>query len=434
MNDINHPEQPLDPRLKELLDLLKETPPRDPQAEARGQAKFLAEVDELFSEPTRPIASRANIPVPEKARSGWRFNLASLQPRLAFTTLMIILAIAVLLFGGAGATAFAAQGALPGDALYPLKTSLETTQVRLARDAARQAQLHLDFAERRLDEIASLIAEGRFDGIGMASQEFEAHVQQAINALDTVSAGDPQRAKALAIQISAALSRYSQILRDMLVKVPDPIKPAMEKALLTSEEESGEVDLSGVIESLAPDGLTVNGKFIKITNLTEIKGAIAVGAQVKVHAFQGTDGALTAREIEVTASVEVNANENGNANLNENEMDDNLNENENEAGGDLNENEGQNQNANENEDDDNANLNENHNGNENGNLNMNQNDNQNMNDNDDHENDNGGSNQNMNDNHDGDHENGNFNDNGGSNDNDHVNDNGGSNMNSNDND
>jgi Domain of unknown function (DUF5667)/Domain of unknown function (DUF5666) len=430
MNDINPSGQPLDPRLKELLDLLKETPPRDPEAEARGQAKFLAEVDELFSEPTRPIASRMEIPVPEEKRSGWLFNLASMRPRLAFTSLMAILAIVLLFFGGAGATAFAAQGSLPGDALYSLKTSIEATQVRLARDAARQAQLHLDFAERRLDEIAALIAEGRFDSIDTATQEFEAHVQQAINALETVSAGDPQRAKALAIQISSALSRYSQILRDMLAKVPDPVKPVMERALLTSEEESGEVDLSGTVESMASDGLTINGQFVKINSLTEIKGAIAVGAQVKIHALQGPDGALIAREIEVTAPVEANVNENGNANLNENEGDVNLNENE--ADDDLNENEGQNQNANmnENEDDDNANLNENHNGN------------QNMNENDDHENDNGGSNQNFNDNHDDDHENSNRNDNSGSNknDNEHENDNGGGgnmnggggNMNSND--
>ena len=424
MNDTNPSGQPLDPRLEELLGLLKETPPREPEAEERGRARFLAEVDELFSEPTRPIASRVNRPVPLKKPSGWRFNLASMQPRLAFTTLMLILAIAVLLFGGAGATAFAAQAALPGDALYPLKTSLETTQVRLSRDAARQAQLHLNFAERRLDEIASLIAEGRFDGIDMATKEFEAHVQQAINALETVSAGDPQRAKALAVQISSTLSRYSQVLREMLVKVPDPVKPAMEKALLTSEEESGEVDLSGAIESLAPDGLTIDGQFVKITNLTEIKGAIAVGAQVKVHAFKGTDGALTAREIEVIASVDANINENENANPNENEGDLNLNENE--AGDDHNENEGQDQNANlnENEDDDNENLN------------GNQNDNQNMNENDDDpENDNAGSNQNMNEN-DDDHENGNLNDNGGSNqnDNEHENDNGGSNSNNNNDD
>jgi hypothetical protein len=436
MDDINHSEQPLDPRLKEMLDLLRETPPRDPEAEARGRAIYLAEVDQLFSEPTRPIASRLNTPVPATRRRGWRFNLASLQPRLAFTTLMAALAIVLLLFGGAGATAYAAQGALPGDALYNLKTSLEATQVRLSRDAARQAQLHLDFAQRRLDEIASLIAEGRFDDIGTATSEFEAHVQQAINALEIVSAGDPQRAKALAFQISSALSRYSQVLRGMLTEVPETVKPAMEKAILTSEEESREVDFSGTVESIAPDAIIINGQLVKVTSLTEINGVLAVGIQVNVHALQGPDGSFTAREIEVTASVDANINENENANdneaddnVNENEADDNANENE--ADDDLNENEADdNQNANENEDDNDNNDNLNENGNENGNGN------QNRNDNDDDVNENTGSNQNGNDNSNDNNENDNHNDNSGSNDNDneHDNDNSGGGNDNNNND
>lgn len=430
MNDINNSEQPLDPRLKGLLDLLRRTPPRDPEAERRGRAKYLAEVDELFSEPTRPIASRLNSQTAgERRPKGW-LGLASLkpglQPRLAFTTLLVSLAIVALLFGGMGATAYAAQGALPGDALYSLKTGLEETQVKLSRDAARQAQLHLDFAERRLDEIASLIAQGRFDDIGTATDEFEAHVQQAINALETVSAGDPQRANALAAQISSALSRYAQVLKGMLTEVPETVKPVMEKAILTSEEESREVEFSGAIESVSPDGIQINGKFVKIDDFTEIKGAIAVGAVVKVHALENADGVLVADEIEVTSGVGAGANENQNAN--ENEAGDNLNENENENEDVDNINDNQaDDNLNENEagDDDNANLNENDN---NENDDEDKNTNQNLNDNHDDENDNTGSNLNENDNHDND----NLNDNDNEHDNDngeHENDNGGENNN-----
>jgi hypothetical protein len=347
---------------------------------------------------------------------------------------MAVLAIVLLLFGGAGATAYAAQGALPGDALYSLKTGIEATQVRLSRDAARQAQLHLNFAERRLDEIASLIAEGRFDDIGTATNEFEAHVQQAINALDVVSAGDPQRAKALALNISSALSRYSQILRGMLTEVPETVKPVMERAILTSEEETGEIEFTGTIESVAPDGIQINGQFVKVTSFTEIKGTIAVGALVKVHALEDMDGALIAREIEVTASPEENTNDNANINTNEGAS----NANDNEAEDDFNDNQNANFNGNENEDDenendDNANLNENGNHNQTGNQNMNEND-------DDHENDNAGSNQNDNEDRNENSDNENHNDNdddhgGNDNDNgDHENDNDGGGGNDNHND
>jgi hypothetical protein len=255
-------------------------------------------------------------------------------------------------------------------------------------DAAQQGQLHLDFAERRLDEIASLIAQGRFDDIGTATSEFEAHVQQAINALETVSAGDPQRANALAVQISSALTRYAQVLRGMLTEVPETVKPAMEKAILTSEEESGEIEFTGTIESMVPGGIHIDGQFVKITSLTEIEGALAVGAVVKVHALEGADGELVAREIEVTAGVGADEDENAN----DNEGDDDLNENEDgddnedQAGDDLNDDEDDDLNENEDDDedgDDNQNVNDNDDDDDDENNNDDSDDNSNDNDDDD---------------------------------------------------
>lgn len=411
MSEPNYTEQSADPRLNELLGSLRETPPRNPEAEANGRAKFLAEVDTLFSEPTRPVTFRQNGRLPKESQSRGLFGLASLPQRLAFSSLIAIIAIFLLLSGGAGATAYAAQGALPGDALYSLKTSLEETQVLLSRNAARQAQLHLAFAERRLDEIAALIADGRFDNIDTATNDFEDHVQQAIGSLDTVTAGDPQEAKSLALQISMALSRYTQILKGMVTKVPDPVKPSVQKALMTSELEQqyNEVEFSGVVESITPDGYIIGGHLVKITAQTEITGNIAVGATVKVHALENADDSVTAREIEVATSVGGSANENQNGIIIENEGGANINDNQ--GGDDLNENE-------------NANFNENQNANANANFNANENEdnqNANMNENDNHE---GGSNQNLNENSGGEHENDNTNLNENHNTNDNPNDNG----------
>ena len=358
MTTHNDHEQPIDPRLKELLDALRETPPRNPEAEARGRAKYLAQLEAIYDQDTRPVA-KAGTPSPRESRLKWPFSLGALQQRLAFTTVMAVLAIFLLLFGGAGATAYASQGALPGDALYPVKTSLEQTQVRLARDAARQAELHLSFAERRLAEIASLIAEGDFDHIETATGEFEAHVQEAIRVLDTVSAGDAQRAGELATQITSALTRYAGILKGMLVSVPDTVKPSVEKAILISEREEHdeELEFTGIVESISNEGFVIGGQLVIVTPQTEIKGELSVGAMVKVHATQAADGSMTAREIEVTVAGEENLNENENTNeltnANDNtgaaNLNDNAIENENEGMNLGNENEGdgiQNGNAN----------------------------------------------------------------------------------------
>lgn len=74
------------------------------------------------------------------------------------------------------------------------------------------------------------------------------------------------------------------------------------------------------------------GETVFIGNITEVKGQLAVGAVIKVHAFRDGNGALSAREVEVSGgatvdnantntNTNVNANTNGNTNTNRNQND-----------------------------------------------------------------------------------------------------------------
>jgi|GEM_PF-2487492 len=79
---------------------------------------------------------------------------------------MTWIAIAVLLaslFGG-GVAVQASADALPGQALYPLKTSLEEARLALTGDEAR-IDLYLDFADHRLMEAEKLLAKGAYEQI-----------------------------------------------------------------------------------------------------------------------------------------------------------------------------------------------------------------------------------------------------------------------------
>ena len=175
----------------------------------------------------------------------------------------------VLVFGGVSATAYASQFSLPGDALYPVKTSLEQTQLGLSLNAARQAELQLEFAQRRLDEVAALIEEGRYNDIETATSEFEYHIQQAIDTLELVAAGDPARAEELAAKIASALSSYASTLSGMMANVPEAVKPAFERAMnvfqpagSVAAEDHDEIEFTGVVEILEgniyrPEGLII---------------------------------------------------------------------------------------------------------------------------------------------------------------------------------
>jgi hypothetical protein len=236
MNTLKNENSTNDPELEALLELLRETPERDPQVAAQGRARYISDADKMLASSTPDFLSWW-----EKLFAFFGFGQnrekAGLgrSMKLSYSVLLVVIILVVILFSSAGATAYAAQSALPGDALYAVKTTIEQTQVRLAADAAKIAELHLEFAERRLDEIADLIAEGRYLEIERATQEFEYHVQQALAAMQTVAAGDPVRAQKLAVRVTAALSEYARSLSGMMMNVPEGTRASMERAIITSQ-------------------------------------------------------------------------------------------------------------------------------------------------------------------------------------------------------
>jgi hypothetical protein len=366
----------LDPVLQEKISLMEKTPERDPELAAQTRENYLAQVDSL---PLRGSTTAL----------GWVlgfFGLNSLgnsavssgKRKFAFSSVAAILLVLVVLFGGASATAYAAQSALPGDALYPVKTSLEQTRITLANDAYNQAQLHLQFAQRRLNEIKELLAQGRTNDIEFASSEFEYYIQEAMKASQIVLAADSERGAELNKLVSQALLEYAGALKSVLLTAPEAVKPVVEGALLASQEGAGDkVEIFGIVEALSETEIEIDGVVYSITDLTEFEDFIQPGDMVKVHVIKTNFGVMVVREIELNNAFEDNSNESGSDNSNEssggngneNESDDDNssgeNSNEDETGDDLNENESnENSGDHENESDDDSNendSNENHN-------------------------------------------------------------------------
>lgn len=72
---------------------------------------------------------------------------------------LVVAASAFVLVGGSAGMAAAAQGALPGDTLYPIKRGLERAQADLSTSDSSKGQHLLDQADDRLVEVRSLLAE-----------------------------------------------------------------------------------------------------------------------------------------------------------------------------------------------------------------------------------------------------------------------------------
>lgn len=333
MAENNFTEPPIDPELHRRLNRLRAVPARNPEAAARGKAKFIAEVDEIVKE--QGFSNHNQFTDSNRFYQRWKekWNMASPRFRTVFSLVAAIVLVAVFLFGGAGITAYAAQSALPGDALYSVKTGVEQTRVSLAGDAADRAQLSLAFAERRLDEIARLIANGRYSDIAQAVQEYEQYVQKAIAELATVAAGDATRAQELTGQVAVLLKRYAETLTGMVGALPDTARGEVERAIQVSNEAGStheDIEFVGMVEAINPTSWVVDGQTLALTAASEIKGTIEVGSLVKVEALKDANGSLILREVELATQDDMN--ENGNVNGNANEDDGNENEvNENEA-------------------------------------------------------------------------------------------------------
>ena len=89
-------------------------------------------------------------------------------------------------------------------------------------------------------------------------------------------------------------------------------------------------EVSGLVEAITTDSITINGVVYMLADFTEFKNLIALGDQVKVHVIVNADGTFTIREIERTAGTGIGGdNSNGNGsddNSNSNGNDDNSND------------------------------------------------------------------------------------------------------------
>jgi len=221
----NH-EEPIDPRLEEMFDLLRPTPARDPQAAARTKARFLTEVDQRFPEPS---------PAPQVSRRPLSafFHSLSLSFPLRLTLACSVFVL-IFVIGGTRMAA-ASRSSLPGDRLYPVKTGLEQAELSIKPDRGVQAALYLEFAGHRLDEINGLITVGRYSQVPELSTEFLAYIGKAVQSTQALSKTNPARAALLDQKISITLASYNKILNQLATSAPETLRPGLKNTLDDTE-------------------------------------------------------------------------------------------------------------------------------------------------------------------------------------------------------
>ncbi len=101
---------------------------------------------------------------------------------MSYNLRMSLAGLLLFVLAGTG-TVSAAQGALPGDILYPIKISVnEKVEVALAPTPAARAEVQVRLANRRVEEAQMLSSHGRLDKktAETLTVDFDEHAAQAI--------------------------------------------------------------------------------------------------------------------------------------------------------------------------------------------------------------------------------------------------------------
>jgi hypothetical protein len=163
----------------------------------------------------------------------------------------IILIVTLLLSLVGGATSYASQGSLPGDLLHPLKLAIEDFRLSMTPEEG-ETDLHLQFANERVEEVKELVDKEEYDQIGVTMRRF---VSQAA----TVRQNLPETGQDVDDPLGVHIEVLSGLVK--LDQVPEKAKEAIEHAIEMSRkyqlpEENGKpVEVPLDLPSTMPENI-----------------------------------------------------------------------------------------------------------------------------------------------------------------------------------
>jgi hypothetical protein len=143
-------------------------------------------------------------------------------------TLIVVLA---LVLAGGGGIVYASTDSLPGSPLYSVKRATEQVQLFLAPTGTKRAVLHIEFAQRRLEEVQALAEiKGQVDEEALAAIAEETEL-----ALEEAEKAPAQDKPALLDKLVSLTERQQAVLERVWDKVPEATQKGLNRALEVSQ-------------------------------------------------------------------------------------------------------------------------------------------------------------------------------------------------------
>ena len=238
-------------------------------------------------------------PLVTKSRSN-RYIWQTTKRRFAMTWIIIVSTLLTMLTGTG--VVYASGDALPGDALYPVKTLTENVQLALASQEG-DAELTLHFIQTRMEEMQQLLAQGRTDDLDEAASGYENQTKAMTQLLSSVQAQDPDEAIRLRTELELKLQEQARqmqvLLEDEETAAGDQTREQLQIMLQTNtqtrlriNQTDDEVPDDEIPDEEIPDeGEDVpEGGDVSAESLAEDEVTNGNGAQVRSSEFVNASG------------------------------------------------------------------------------------------------------------------------------------------------
>lgn len=195
--------------IERRLEELKEVPARDPSQAARGLTRFLSEAATY----RQAVSTRKEV-----RQRKWIFPIR--KEKLAMNVLVTLILAASLIMGG-GATVAAAQDDLPNQALYQLKLWTENASLAMNGDPQEQADLLMEMAQTRVQEMAALAEQG-VTPPDQVRERLQQHLDQVIK---LAAALDGPTRDQILLHLRDRLQTQDQIMEKLQLQANTDMEP-----------------------------------------------------------------------------------------------------------------------------------------------------------------------------------------------------------------
>lgn len=213
-----------------------------------------------------------------------------------FRVAVIPIALVVVLLGGRTIVT-ATENSLPGDKLYSLKRATENAQLKLTNDQDKVASLHMEFMQKRIDEVKKAASSGNQDTETLAIAELKSQTE-----ITFAEAGPVATANAISKQDPSLLENLvaiNQQQKDVLAELSESSDSNEAKIIATSaleETKKTDLTLAKIIatvndQALAdmPNRVSVTGTitFYNGVNITVEKNVFTINERTAVTGIDG---------------------------------------------------------------------------------------------------------------------------------------------------